>query len=34
MPIELGRDKDGCFARWGRTGAKYHYNCNDDAQNN
>ena len=31
MPIELGRDKDGCFARWGRTGAKYHYTCNDDA---
>lgn len=27
MPVELGIDKDGCFARLGKQGAKYHYTC-------
>lgn len=35
MPIQLGQDKKGCFARWGKSGAKYHYTCgNDDARKN
>lgn len=34
MPVELGKDKEGCFARWGKSGAKYHYTCgNEDARN-
>lgn len=27
MPVNLGKDKDGCFARWGKQGAKYYYDC-------
>jgi len=30
MPVSLGRDKDGCFARWGKKGAKYHYECGNE----
>jgi hypothetical protein len=30
MPIQLGRDKNGCFARWGFQGAKYSYICGDE----
>jgi hypothetical protein len=34
MPVELGRDKEGCFARWGKSGARYHYTCgNEEARN-
>lgn len=29
MPVQLGKDKDGCFARWGQQGKKYYYTCND-----
>lgn len=25
MPIFLGHDKEGTFARWGHKGAKYYY---------
>lgn len=32
MPVQLGRDTEGCFARWGRSGAKYHYTCGDEAE--
>lgn len=31
MPVQLGTDRDGCFARWGRAGAKYRYTCGDEA---
>jgi hypothetical protein len=31
MPVNLGRDKDGCFARFGKKGAKYHYECGNEA---
>jgi hypothetical protein len=35
MPVQLGTDKDGCFARWGKAGAKYHYTCgNEEARKN
>jgi hypothetical protein len=32
MPVNLGKDKDGCFARWGKKGAKYHYECGNETQ--
>ena len=33
MPIQFGKDADGCFARFGDAGTPYHYECgNDDAQ--
>ena len=32
MPVELGKDKDGCFARWGKVGAKYHYECGNESE--
>lgn len=34
MPVELGRDKDGCFARYGKSGAKYHYKCGSEVSRN
>ena len=30
MPTRLGRDKQGCFARWGVTGKKYYYRCGSE----
>ena len=27
MPVTTGKDTQGCFARWGKTGKKYHYRC-------
>jgi hypothetical protein len=29
MPVQLGKDNQGCFARWGSQGKKYYYTCND-----
>ena len=29
MPIQYGKDKKGCYVKWGRSGAKYHYKCGD-----
>ena len=29
MPVQLDKDKEGCYARWGNEGAKYYYKCND-----
>ena len=34
MPIQLGKDSEGCFAKWGNKGAKYHYTCGDDSELN
>jgi hypothetical protein len=34
MPVQLGKDKEGCFARWGFQGAKYHYECGDSDSRN
>lgn len=31
MPVQLGHDTDGCFARWGKHGAKYHYTCGNES---
>ena len=30
MPIQIGKDKNGCFIRWGSKGAKYGYICGDE----
>lgn len=30
MPVQIDRDADGCFARWGDAGTKYRFECNDD----
>jgi len=27
MPVMIGRDNDGCYARWGEQGKKYYYEC-------
>jgi len=29
MPFETGKDKKGCWVRWGKRGTKYHYACNN-----
>jgi hypothetical protein len=34
MPVQLGKDTKGCFARWGKSGAKYHYTCGNENQRN
>ncbi len=26
MPVKTGKDKQGCYARWG-SGKKYHFKC-------
>lgn len=31
MPVHTGKDSDGCYAKWGGHGAKYHYKCGDKA---
>ena len=30
MPVERGRDQDGPFFRWGRSGRRYRYTVGDD----
>ena len=27
MPVQVSKDINGCFARWGSQGAKYYYKC-------
>lgn len=27
MPVQVGSDNNGCFARWGEQGHKYYYKC-------
>ena len=31
MPVQFGKDADGCFARWGEAGKPYHFECGNDA---
>ena len=31
MPTKAGKDKKGCFMRWGSSGKKYYYRCGDKA---
>lgn len=30
MPLQTGKDTEGCFIKWGDQGAKYHYICGDE----
>jgi hypothetical protein len=30
MPVRFGKDKDGCYAKYGEQGAHYYYKCNSD----
>lgn len=30
MPVRTGTDSDGCYAQWGESGTKYHYECGND----
>lgn len=32
MPVRSGRDKEGCYVKWGERGAKYYYRCNSDKE--
>jgi hypothetical protein len=32
MPVNVGNDNGGCFARWGEEGKKYYYECGNDKQ--
>lgn len=33
MPVHTGKDTEGCFAQWGKSGKKYYYECgNSDAR--
>ena len=34
MPVQLGKDKTNCFARWGKQGKKYYYPCGNEALRN
>lgn len=31
MPVRFGKDSEGCYAKWGEEGAKYHYKCGDES---
>jgi len=32
MPVQIDKDKDGCYARWGNQGKKYYYKCGDEIE--
>lgn len=32
MPLMTGKDKEGCYYKWGKEGKKYHYTCGDDSE--
>lgn len=34
MPVQTGKDKKGCYARWGNRGAKYYYTCGNTTSMN
>lgn len=29
MPVHTGKDKNGCYAKWGEKGKEYYYACDD-----
>ena len=31
MPVNRGKDSDGCYYKWGSKGKKYYYKCGDSA---
>lgn len=32
MPVQLRKDKKGCFAQWGNGGTKYYYSCGNNEE--
>jgi hypothetical protein len=32
MPVQTNKDAEGCFARWGKQGKKYYYECGNEAE--
>jgi hypothetical protein len=32
MPLQTGKDNEGCFIKYGDQGTKYHYKCGDEVQ--
>ena len=30
MPVQFGKDQEGCYARWGKEGKNYYYKCNSE----
>ena len=34
MPVNTGKDKDGCYAKWGQEGKKYYYPCDNETKKN
>ena len=32
MPYQTGKDKQGCWIKWGNKGTKHHYKCGNDKQ--
>jgi hypothetical protein len=32
MPVKLGEDKEGCYAKFGDKGKKYYYECKNTEQ--
>ena len=30
MPVQYGKDQEGCYARWGNEGHNYYYQCNSE----
>lgn len=32
MPLMYDKDKKGCSIRWGESGKKYYYDCEDEKQ--
>jgi hypothetical protein len=34
MPVRTGKDKEGCYAQWGKEGKKYYYTCGNERSKN
>lgn len=34
MPVNIGKDNEGCFAKWGQEGKKYYYECGNEVERN
>lgn len=34
MPVDINKDSQGCFARWGVEGKKYYYECGNEEERN
>ena len=34
MPVEISKDSQGCYSRWGQEGKKYYYECGNEEERN